>query len=187
MERAVDEAEAALIAAQPSSPVEKKVFRRGDRIVSLAIDKGPDHKGGTVESQIIVEVGEHALAERLAVAATFQKWDARMKGGGGLKRIDPPKDVVKTLVERGYSLKLPILVGVVNCPQLMVDGRILDKPGYDAGTGIFFDPRGATFPGHSRKSDVGRRRGREGPAAAACSTPSISRATRIEPWRCRSS
>lgn len=29
MQRAVDEAEAALIAAQPSSPVEKKVFRRG--------------------------------------------------------------------------------------------------------------------------------------------------------------
>ena len=28
MQRAVDEAEAALIAAQPSSPVEKKVFRR---------------------------------------------------------------------------------------------------------------------------------------------------------------
>jgi putative DNA primase/helicase len=27
----------------------------------------------------------------------------------------------------------------------MVDGRILDKPGYDPQTGVFFDPRGATF------------------------------------------
>jgi hypothetical protein len=41
MQRAVDEAEAALIAAQASLPVEKKVFRRGDRIVALAIDKTP--------------------------------------------------------------------------------------------------------------------------------------------------
>jgi hypothetical protein len=82
----------------------------------------------------------------VAVAATFQKWDARRKGGGGWKRVDPPKDVVKTLLGRGYSLKLPLLVGVVNCPQMAADGRILDKPGYDAETGIFFDPRGARFP-----------------------------------------
>jgi|HubBroStandDraft_6_1064221.scaffolds.fasta_scaffold670833_2 hypothetical protein len=101
MQRAVDEAEAALIAAQPSTPVEKKVFRRGDRIVLIAIDKAPDHRGRIIESQIIVELGEHALAERLGVAATFLKYDGRMKGGGGLKQIDPPKDVVKTLMERG--------------------------------------------------------------------------------------
>ena len=146
MEKAVDEAQAALIRAQDGSAVEKKVFRRGDRIVALAINKALDHKGRAIESQVIIEVGDYALAERLGIAATFQKWDARKKGGGGWKRVDPPKDVVKTLIERGYSLKLPILVGVVNCPQFMVDGRILDKPGYDATTGVFFDPRGAKFP-----------------------------------------
>jgi putative DNA primase/helicase len=146
MQRAVDEAEAALVAAQPWSPVEKKVFRRGDQIVSLAVDKGPDHKGEAVESQIIVKIGEHALGERLGVAATFQKWDGRMKGGGGLKRTDPPTALIKTLVERGYNLRLPVLVGVVNCPQIAAEGRTLDKPGYDAETGIFFDPRGAVFP-----------------------------------------
>ncbi len=187
MQRAVDEAEAALIAAQPSSPVEKKVFRRGDRIVSLAIDKAPDHKGRMVESQVIVEVGEHALAERLGIAATFQKFDARMKGGGGLKRVDPPKDVVKTLIERGYSLKLPILVGVVNCPQLVVDGRILDKPGYDARTGIFLRSARSEVSGRSRKSNAGRRRRRRRTDCCGSSTPSISRAKRIERWRCRSS
>jgi putative DNA primase/helicase len=142
MEKAVDEAQAALIAAQPTWPVEKKLFRRGDRPVSLAIDKALDHTGRIVETQIIVEVGEHALAERLGTAATFQKRDGRSKK---LKRVDPPKDVVKTLIERGYSLKLPLLVGVVNCPQLMVDGRILNQPGYDAATGMFYDPRGVTF------------------------------------------
>jgi putative DNA primase/helicase len=146
MEKAVDEAQTALIGAQPAWSVEKKLFRRGDRLVSLAINEGKDHKGRPVEHQIIVEVGEHTIAERLAVAATFQKWDARKKGGGGWKRVDPPKDVVKTLLGRGYSLKLPILVGVVNCPQMAADGRIIDQPGYDAETGIFFDPRGATFP-----------------------------------------
>ena len=146
MEKAVDEAQKALIAAQPSSPVDKKVFRRGDRVVSLAINKAPDHVGRIVETQVIVEVSDHTIAERMAVAATFQKWDARKKGGGGWKRVDPPKDLVKTLTGRGYSLELPVLVGVVNCPQFMVNGRILNKPGYDAATGVFYDPRGATFP-----------------------------------------
>ena len=28
--------------------------------------------------------------------------------------------------------ELPLLIGVVNCPQMAADGRILDKPGYDA-------------------------------------------------------
>ena len=146
MEKAVDETQEALAAAQAGWPVEKKLFRRGDRLVSLAINEGKDHKGGKVEHQIIVEAGEHAIAERMAVAATFQKWDARKKGGGGWKRVDPPKDVVKTLIGRGYSLKLPLLVGVVNCPQLAADGRIVDQPGYDVRTGIFYDPRGARFP-----------------------------------------
>ena len=167
MQRAVDEAEAALIAAQAWTPVDKKVFRRGDRIVSIAIDKAPDHRGRIVENQVIVEVGEYALAERLATAATFQKWDGRKRGGGGLKRVDPPKDVVKTLVERGYSLKLPVLVGVVNCPQFIVDGRILDQPGYDAQTGMFFDPRGATFLAVAESPTLGGRHSGEGPAAAA--------------------
>jgi hypothetical protein len=143
MQRAVDEAEKALIAAQASWPVERKVFRRGDRIVSLAIDKAPDHRGRMVETQVIVEIGEHGLAERLAAAATFHKYDGRVKG---LKQIDPPKPLVLTMIGRGYNLKLPVLVGVVNCPQLAASGRILDKPGYDAQTGIFYDPRGATFP-----------------------------------------
>jgi putative DNA primase/helicase len=146
MERAVDETQEALIAAQPTWPVEKKLFRRGDRLVSLAINEGKDHKGGKVEHQIIVEVGEHTIAERMAVAATYQKWDARKKGGGGLKQVDPPKDLVKTLIGRGHGLRLPLLIGVVNCPQMAADGRILDKPGYDPGTGIFYDPRGAQFP-----------------------------------------
>ena len=41
MQRAVDEAEAALIVAQPSSPVEKKVFRRATGSSRWRPTKGP--------------------------------------------------------------------------------------------------------------------------------------------------
>jgi len=85
IERAVNEAEAALIEAQAAAPVEKKIFRRGDRLVSLAVDKGKDHRGQGVENQIIVELGAYALAERLAAAAVFLKFDGRTRK---LKKID---------------------------------------------------------------------------------------------------
>ena len=43
-------------------------------------------------------------------------------------------------------MRLPGLVAVVNCPQFKANGQIMDKPGYDPNTGIFYDPRGAVFP-----------------------------------------
>jgi hypothetical protein len=38
------------------------------------------------------------------------------------------------------------LVGVVNCPQFMANGQIMAEPGFNPGTGIFYDPRGVSFP-----------------------------------------
>ena len=161
MQRAVDEAETALIAAQPSSPVEKKVFRRGDRLVSIAIDKAPDHRGRIIESQIIDDRPEHALAEiSLAVAATFlQRATAASEGRGEGLKADRPAEGCGQHAGRSAAMpKTALLAGVVNCPQLMVDGRILDEPGYDAKTGIFFDPRGVTFLTVAKSSNASGRR-----------------------------
>jgi putative DNA primase/helicase len=43
-------------------------------------------------------------------------------------------------------LKLPPLVAVVNCPQFTANGQIMGDPGYNPKTGIFYDPRGVSFP-----------------------------------------
>jgi hypothetical protein len=39
-----------------------------------------------------------------------------------------------------------LLTGIVNCPSITVDGRLLDVPGYDPATGVLFDPLGVSLP-----------------------------------------
>jgi hypothetical protein len=143
IERIVDQTEAALLAGQGAAPVSKRLFRRGGKAVSIGFSTEPTQDGGMVEAQIIVEAGDYALTERIASSAVFMKYDRRRKK---LTRVDPPHSVAVTLKQRCYDLKLPPLVAVVNCPRFMADGQIMATPGYDRKTGIFYDPRGASFP-----------------------------------------
>ena len=143
IERIVDETEAALIAEQETTPVAKRLFRRGGIVVSIGFNAEPTHDGGTVEAQVIVEAGDYALTERIASTAIFVKYNERKKK---LVRIDPPHNIAVTLKQRCYNLKLPPLVALVNCPQFTANGQIMGDPGYNPKTGIFYDPRGVSFP-----------------------------------------
>ena len=143
IERIVDETEAALLIRQDTEPVEKRLFRRGGMIVSIGFNTEPTHDEKTVETQVIVQAGDHALIERIASAATFMKFNRRQDE---LVRVDPPLKIAVTLRQRGYNLKFPGLVGVVNCPQFTSNGQIMGEPGYHPKTGIFYDPRGVSFP-----------------------------------------
>ena len=75
--------------------------------------------------------------------AIFKKHNERKKR---LVRIDPPPNIAATLKQRRYNLKLPPLVAVVNCPQFRANGQIMGEPGYNPKTGIFYAPRGVSFP-----------------------------------------
>jgi putative DNA primase/helicase len=143
IERIVNETEAALLAEQETMPVAKRLFRRGGMVVSIGFNTEPTHDGETVEAQIIVEAGDHALTERIASAAIFKRHNERQQK---LVRVDPPHNIAVTLRQRRYNLKLPALVAVVNCPQFMANGQIMATAGYDRKTGIFYDPRGVSFP-----------------------------------------
>ncbi len=143
IERIVNETEAALIAKQGTAPVAQRLFRRGGMVVSIGFNTEPTHDGGTVEAQIIVEAGDYALTERIASSAIFKKYNQRKRK---LVRVDPPHNIAITLRQRRYNLKLPPLVAVVNCPQFRANGEIMATPGYDPKTGIFYDPRGVSFP-----------------------------------------
>src|SRR5204863_334210 len=60
--------------------------------------------------------------------------------------IDCPKEVAETYLEREGQWQLPALTRVISAPTLRADGSVLDEPGYDARTGLLFDPQGAAFP-----------------------------------------
>jgi putative DNA primase/helicase len=137
IERIVDEAEAALLKA------DRGLYQRDGKLVSVERVPAVAAHGQRLRVQRICERGERALQEDLSSAATFEKWDAR---SDKFVATDPPMTIVKTLQERRGRLRFPVLAGVVSAPTMRPDGSLLTEPGYDAKTGLLFDPLGVRFP-----------------------------------------
>ena len=60
--------------------------------------------------------------------------------------IDCPRVIATTYLARVGLWHLPQLTALATCPLLLDDGRIIDKPGFDAASGILFAPQGIEFP-----------------------------------------
>ena len=84
-----------------------------------------------------VKLGMEQLRDLVAHhAAVFLKFDQREKKW---KPIDPPKDVIETLLKMGHwSFKS--VVGIVNSPTMRPDGSLLTQPGYDPATQLWYKP-----------------------------------------------
>jgi hypothetical protein len=136
-ERIVDEIEAALLIS------DRHLYRRGGFVVAVGVDRMQTWDRRIVETQIIEERGDHALLEDFEAVAQFHKFNARAKKN---VRCSPGISLVLAYKERRTRLRLPNLVGVVNCPSIRVNGDLVAKPGFDAATGILFDPLGVDFP-----------------------------------------
>jgi putative DNA primase/helicase len=132
-----DEAEKALLAADLG------LYQRGEFIVRTGIVRINVSDDRTVMGQRILPLGEAALTEALDHAASWEKFDAR---GDEWVPADVPSKVAKIYADRIGRWRLPVLTGVINAPTLRPDGSLLATPGYDAATGLLFDPRGVTFP-----------------------------------------
>ena len=91
----------------------------------------------------IKEVTETWLLNQLDRRIKFEKWDGRSED---FKRCHAPKEIAQRLLHNAGSWKFPTLTGIITAPTLRPDGSILDQPGYDAGTGLFFDPQGEQYP-----------------------------------------
>ena len=135
-ERAVDELEGLLIASK------RGLYQRAGLIVAAGFDKMQTWDGKTIEVQIIEERGDYALLEDAEAVARFVRFDAE----GKARPAPPPMALIRTLKDRKQRLRLPVLVGIVNCPSISADGQLLDRPGYDPKTGVLYDPLGVIFP-----------------------------------------
>ncbi|MEQ1771830.1 MAG: hypothetical protein ABL879_18555 [Devosia sp.] len=104
---------------------------------------------------VIEEVGSYRLMELLSEAAHFYKWDNRAKSNrpdpddpdkkGAWKEARPTIDIARHIEERGQWI-LRVLRGSVEAPTLRRDGSILQTPGYDRRSQLFFDPDDSAFP-----------------------------------------
>jgi hypothetical protein len=94
-------------------------------------------------SMQILAAGSDYLRLRLTEITPWLRFDAR---SNKWKRIDAPAEVARTLAEiAGMWPNTPALAGIVQTPTLRPDGSILDRPGYDEATGLYFDPGTTDF------------------------------------------
>lgn len=73
------------------------------------------------------------LMEIAGRAARHERFDAR---AGDYRRCDCPRRVAEAYGARGHWPELPRLAGIIEAPTVL-DGRVLDAPGYSPASGLF--------------------------------------------------
>jgi hypothetical protein len=143
------------------------VFKRHGKLVRLSrnlSDDGPQLKNYERDALVIVDVNEHWFATRLEKSFEFvapvggrPEKQKKTKKGEESEAAEPKKPEMKPihcpmilprriLNDATNWQKYPTLHSTIETPTLRSDGTILDRPGYDLKTGLFFDPGDVKFP-----------------------------------------
>lgn len=118
-------------------------YQRGSIVVRPAMVPVAISDGRKIDAPRLVHVKAHHMAEAFTRAANWKRFDKRE---GKWLQTDCPHKIAETFLAREGQWRLPVLTGIINAPTLRPDGSILDLPGYDAQTGLLFDPQDARFP-----------------------------------------
>ena len=129
-----DQAEGALIQTGA------EIFQRADSLVRVGFMELAASDRRTTQAAGLYRIDGPALMEELARVARWERFDAR---SGKIVVIDPPTKVVDVLAGRKGRWRLRSVLGVITAPTLRPDGSILDTPGYDAATRLYYAPDGS--------------------------------------------
>jgi hypothetical protein len=116
------------------------IFQRGSLIVRPAHSPVEIADGNTTSAIRLAPIRAHLLVELMTLAAAWERFVMI-----DWVPIDCPQKVAETYLARDGAWKVPVLAGIVNCPVLRPDGSILETAGYDAATGLLYDPQGMKF------------------------------------------
>lgn len=103
------------------------VFERGGELIRIEPDGA------------ITPLNASGVLFELDARTRWQKFDGRSKEW---RRCDAPKQVAEALIEDRASWRLSTLVATISAPTMLPDGRIIDREGLDARSGLFFRPAG---------------------------------------------
>ena len=131
--RMVDDAESALLAVADTAPI----MVRAGRLVQPIVDLLPASHGRMTEVVLLRSLTAANLVYLLNKhAAVFERYDGRAKKW---LAVDPPPAIATQLLEKG-RWQFPKVAGVITAPTLRPDGTILDRPGYDPATQLWYRP-----------------------------------------------
>jgi hypothetical protein len=119
----------------------KNLYQRSGKIIYPCAIKGLSHNGEETFTPGVEDVSLNRLFEFADSVAVYEKF-----GNKRWNICDAPRSFVGVLRERGGDLCFPVLRATVSTPLVFPDGRILDQPGYDAASGLLYDPQGEEFP-----------------------------------------
>ena len=140
----IDMSESALLQAKLG------FYQRGSMVVRPAMVPVSISGGRQIDAPRLVHVKAHHMAEAFTRVVCFKRFDKRAEKW---VNSDCPHRIAETFLAREGLWRLPVLTGIINAPTLRADGSILDLPGYDAQTGLLFDPQDAQFPMLPRDPD----------------------------------
>lgn len=86
---------------------------------------------------IIHPIRPQHLREILGRAVKHKKFDSRK---GELVMTDCSRAAADTVIERGHFTGIRNLEGFIEAPTITMDGRIIDRPGWDEETGLYLAP-----------------------------------------------
>lgn len=94
---------------------------------------------------VIVERGQvhpmdkHSLMHWLGGMTQFWRWQMTKNGQAVMVLEDPPVKIADQLLALGNRRKLKQLEAVITAPTIRPDGSLLNRPGFDALTGLLLD------------------------------------------------
>jgi hypothetical protein len=134
-------------ARREDCPASDQIFRRSTGLVHLnrnRLDPGETvDKNYHVEDDLVVRRAEPDwLGDRAERCICF----FRINKKGEAVRCDVPDKLMRRVQSIITSSDFPPLLGTVETPTLRADGSLLDVPGYDRASGLYYDPGRALFP-----------------------------------------
>lgn len=122
------------------------IYQSGSRLVRVVRLTSPSIKGGINRQSgalAIIDADPVFLQLQLSEVVSWKKYDARKKQW---RRADAPMEVARALLSNSGRWNLQALTAIIEAPTLRPDGSILDRPGFDAETGLFLDCGNTVFP-----------------------------------------
>jgi putative DNA primase/helicase len=117
---------------------------RAGMLVQPIVDKLPTTHGRTTEVTLFKPLTSANIIYLLnRHAAAFEQYNGRSKKW---RDVDPPATAATQLLQKG-CWRFPKVTGLITAPTLRPDGSILDQPGYDPATQLWYAPDSAlTMP-----------------------------------------
>ena len=126
---------------------DQAIFQRGGSLVRILYDHSSKTLKGIqrpANAPRIAIIRKASLRERLTAVGRFVK-RKESEEGQEIIQVHPPAFCVSAVAARGHWPGVRHLKGVISSPILRPDGTVLQTPGYDSATGLFYEPTGRTI------------------------------------------